>query len=88
MADELGNLLDRVSLDSTDDEVVVHKGDGSTHGQGSTVLYLIGRMVMKKPVNLDAMKSILGKVWQLYNDIDVEEVGERTLDLPVWLEKR
>lgn len=33
MSDELGNLLDKVSLDyADDDEVVVHDGDGSTHG--------------------------------------------------------
>lgn len=39
---------------------------------------LIGNMVMKKPANLDAMKSVLSKVWKLIEDVGIQEVGGRT----------
>lgn len=78
MADELGYLLNRVSLDTVDDEVAVHEGDESNTDQGSSDCCLIGKMVMKKPANMDVMRSILEKVWQPSEDVDVQEIGKHT----------
>lgn len=33
---------------------------------------------MKKSKNQEAMKSVLCKVWKLFEDVDIQEVEERT----------
>ncbi|XWS13549.1 hypothetical protein CRYUN_Cryun36dG0046500 [Craigia yunnanensis] len=39
--------------------------------------YLLDRLVMKKPVNLEAMKNIFMKVWKIQGGMNVNEVRER-----------
>lgn len=45
--------------------------------QKAAGICLLSKTITKKPTNLKAMKSVLCRVWQLYEDMDIQEVGER-----------
>lgn len=75
MVDELGHLLHNVSLDTFEEDVAVHDDNHSKGNIGQSDFTLIERMVMKKPINLEAaMKSTLSRVWQISDALEVQEI--------------
>lgn len=65
MADEIGLMLNKVFLEGDDDNTVT-LGDNTTKGVVAAINhYLVGKMIMKKPANLEALKTALSRVWQL-----------------------
>lgn len=78
MADGIGQLLGNVSLGTDGGDVAVLDEVDSLGTPVPSGLCLIGRMIMKRPVNLKAMKSVLSRVWQLTHTLDVQEAGEWT----------
>lgn len=77
MDDSLDNLYSRLSLnDNGDNEVYLdEKGIDEIKSKGS--LYLATKMLLRKPFNLDVMKSTLMKLWQLKDGLEIKEVSER-----------
>lgn len=62
MADEIGNLMNIVSLEGGIEDVVVFDDSVTKEPVRVLNLYLVGRMIMKKPINLKAMKSVFSRV--------------------------
>lgn len=79
MDDELCQLMNKVMLghDGDSDDVVLDE-TWVYDSQKGVGLCLLGEMVMKKPINQEATKYVLCKVWQLSKAVDIQEVGERT----------
>ena len=39
--------------------------------------FLLGKMVMRKPINIEAMKLVFMKLWKINNGMIIQKVGER-----------
>lgn len=77
MADEIGLMLNKISLERDDDDIVT-LNDNTNKGVATAVNHcLVGKMIMKKLTNLKVMKSMLSRVWQRSDVLDVQEVGDR-----------
>lgn len=62
MVDVIDLLFNKVSLEANDDYVVVLDNSHASNDQHPPGLCLIGKMVMRKPANLESMKSALSRV--------------------------
>ncbi|XVF50675.1 hypothetical protein PTKIN_Ptkin04bG0121000 [Pterospermum kingtungense] len=79
MANDLEDLMNRISLgedDSDEDEIVIEEkwvDEDNTIGESC----LIGKLMLKKPYNLDAMKTALMKAWLISTELNIREIGHR-----------
>ncbi|XVF46132.1 hypothetical protein PTKIN_Ptkin03bG0002200 [Pterospermum kingtungense] len=75
MADELTEKWSNFRLmEEKEDDVVIDKDwilDPECFGKS----YLIGKLVVKKRFNLEAMRNVLCKAWRLKEEMVVKEVG-------------
>ncbi|XWS69090.1 hypothetical protein CRYUN_Cryun04dG0149500 [Craigia yunnanensis] len=77
MSDNLENLWSKLSL--TEDELieVVEAKDWIEKAKEIGRNCLIGRLVLNKRVNIEAMKKVLSIVWKISTGMTVKEVGEK-----------
>ena len=77
MDSELENLWNKLSLSEEEKrEVVIEKSSVEETSKGRKNC-LIGKLLSKRMVNIEAMRNVLYKVWKLEAGLVIKEVGDR-----------
>ncbi|KAI8007871.1 Uncharacterized protein LOK49_LG07G01649 [Camellia lanceoleosa] len=76
MADSLLDLTSTLSLTSEEDTVVSLGGDSTRLTMGKLDMYLVGKLLTRRPFNFDAMKSTLLSMWQPTKGMQVRVIGD------------
>lgn len=76
MADEIDFLFNNVSFETNDDFDVDVLDDDLCENHQTNGFSLVEKMIMKKPANLKAMKSVLSRVWQTTTELSIQTTME------------
>ncbi|XVF85272.1 hypothetical protein PTKIN_Ptkin17bG0104600 [Pterospermum kingtungense] len=88
MADEIEELLNKVSLvDSDDEEDVLIEVDWVDDSKKIKDFCLVGTMLIRKPYTLDAMRTTFIKAWQVSHALHIKEFSERLFHFASKMEK-
>ena len=77
MADNLKEMWRRFSLTEEEQTDVIIEKDWVEDLSEKSRNCLLGKLVMKKNVNMEAMKVVFTKLWKIREGMSVREVGER-----------
>ena len=77
MNEDLEKMWEKLSLTEAEQVEVVVEGNWLDEAREAGKHCLIGRLVLNKRVNLDAMKNVLSMVWRLTAQMTIKEVGNR-----------
>ena len=77
MNEDLEKKWKKLSLTEAEQVEVIVEEDWLEEAKEAGKHYLIGRLVLNKRVNLEAMKNVLLMVWKLYARMTIKEVGNR-----------
>ena len=74
---ELEDLWNNLSLTKDEQHKIVIDKNWVEEVAHAMRNYLIGKMILKRAVNLEAMKTILQEVWKLAFGLVIKEVGDK-----------
>uniref|UniRef100_A0A803MD70 DUF4283 domain-containing protein n=1 Tax=Chenopodium quinoa TaxID=63459 RepID=A0A803MD70_CHEQI len=76
MAEELVKDWEKLKLTEEENTVLRdNNGDGEDeNAQTRLQLYLVGKMLTKKPYNIEAMKRVLKKLWRLSGNVAIRKI--------------
>ncbi|XWS48308.1 hypothetical protein CRYUN_Cryun13aG0064400 [Craigia yunnanensis] len=77
MADNLEEMWRRFSLTEEEQTDVVIEKEWVENTSEKSKNWLLGKMVMKRNVNMEATKVIFTKLWKIREGMSVQKVGER-----------
>ncbi|XVE87987.1 hypothetical protein DITRI_Ditri19aG0032200 [Diplodiscus trichospermus] len=61
--------------DDDDDDIIIEK-DWVADAVQVAAHCLVGRLLLKKVFNIDAMKNLLSRAWKLHDDVLIKEIGD------------
>ncbi|XWS63518.1 hypothetical protein CRYUN_Cryun06bG0105300 [Craigia yunnanensis] len=70
----LESLWNNLSLTKDEQNEVVIEKDWVKNNENAKRNCLVGKMVINKSVNLEAMKSVLQNIWKVKEDLIIKEV--------------
>ncbi|XVF81377.1 hypothetical protein PTKIN_Ptkin15bG0150000 [Pterospermum kingtungense] len=83
-------MMQKVSIiDDDEGDDVLMREEWVQDGRSLKKQSLLGKLLFRKPYSLEAMRTTFIKVWQISNDLDIKEVGERLFlfQFGSWIEK-
>lgn len=77
MNNELDGLMNRFSLkEDVDNDVFVEEDEGKDYVEDVS-LRLFGKVMILKPINLEAMCGVFARAWQVKSGLEVTEIGNQ-----------
>ncbi|XVF88864.1 hypothetical protein PTKIN_Ptkin19aG0084800 [Pterospermum kingtungense] len=79
MAEGLEDLMNKVSLGDVGDDIAEVFIDEDTVDEGKMFdrLCLVGKLILRKPYSIEAMRWAFIKAWQVSQNLEVQEIGDR-----------
>ncbi|OMO90520.1 reverse transcriptase [Corchorus capsularis] len=78
VGEALTNMCSQLSLQEGEKEKVVIDNSWVDGEDGNVVRhYLLGKLMLKKPVNVEGLRNVMYQAWRLEGDLIVQEVGVR-----------
>ncbi|XVF51215.1 hypothetical protein PTKIN_Ptkin04bG0166900 [Pterospermum kingtungense] len=76
MAKGIEDLCQRLTLEEDEEEEVHIEKSWVTEGLVSGKESLVGKLLLKRPFNIEGMKTVLSKVWRLRSELSISVIGD------------
>ena len=81
--EELTNLCDKVTLEDEEEIGLVVEEDERVLGKIKLKWRLVGRFLVERSINSQAMKSTLLALWRLVNGVSIKDIIPVTRPIPL-----